>query len=247
MTLKILQISDCHLLESLQQSHYGAVPEEQLEKLSSIVEQADYVIFTGDLVHDASISAYQWLARWCEGFDVPIMFIAGNHDSPKIMEQELPGCEATDIQVYNVKDWQFIGLNSHKDNTTSGFVSEAQLAALDNMLRKGSGKSLVFLHHQPVNVRSSGIDKQGLLQQKNIQKVFEVHKERIGGVFFGHIHHEWEMQFKGVNYYGCPSTLYQTKGDCDDYIITGNLPSCRMIELDGNKTLASYCVYHEVT
>ena len=54
MSYKIIQISDCHLLADEKEQHYGAVPGQQMQALNSVASQADYIMVTGDLVHDAS-------------------------------------------------------------------------------------------------------------------------------------------------------------------------------------------------
>ncbi len=72
--LRIVQLSDWHLMPTLDRSYFEAVTEQVLAK------PADLIVFTGDLVDD--LRCLDWLPETIGRFDARLgrYFILGNHD-----------------------------------------------------------------------------------------------------------------------------------------------------------------------
>lgn len=214
------------------QSLYGAIPELQLEALTTQLFEADFVVLSGDLVHDASKQGYLWIKKWAEQSQAEKLFLAGNHDDPQLMSNLLPDCEAMNLQARNFAGKLVIGLNTHLPGEITGNVSQDQCKQLADLLRESEDQqAIIFMHHHPLKVGSAGIDQYILKNRTEIQSIFEHNADKIQGVYFGHIHHDWSQTVNGVYYQSCSSTLYQTRAHFDGFEIVSNQPKYQWIDL----------------
>ncbi|MCP4949366.1 MAG: hypothetical protein GY923_17890, partial [Aestuariibacter sp.] len=84
--MTLIQISDCHLLESPARSGYGDInPLQSLEAVLKTVASLDVdgVLVTGDISGDDSEQSYQHFIQAINQHlpDIPVKVIAGNHDN----------------------------------------------------------------------------------------------------------------------------------------------------------------------
>ena len=89
--MTLIQISDCHLLESPARSGYGDInPLQSLEAVLKTVVSLDVdgVLVTGDISGDDSEQSYQHFIQAINQHlpDIPVKVIAGNHDNNALFD-----------------------------------------------------------------------------------------------------------------------------------------------------------------
>lgn len=238
--IKLIQITDCHLLKDENELFCGISPDQQLLKILELAKQQnpDVLLLTGDLSQDASPESYQRLRCYLKMFTCPIYIIPGNHDDRDICLKNLIGDNIKHQAVVDFGSWQLIFLDSVIPYETSGHLKQDQFDLLAQHLKNGKN-TLVCMHHHPVNV-SSFMDKYIINNFKAFQD-FVKDKYNFKFVIFGHIHADFHKKIHHVDFYGCPSTSVQfSLGEVE----TGNSidtlpPGLRIIELTnvGFKTL----------
>lgn len=207
-TLRIAQLSDCHLFSSINGLHYGAnVYQNLCQVLNDIASDSslDFVIFTGDLTQDHTIESYQLFMQAVaeSALAIPLYFLSGNHDDTHMMEQvlmapvssncldaQLPKIYCSNDKVITSEHWQIALLNS-KSDTPAGIVDEASLDCIHS-LSASSKHTLLCMHHHPIDV-GFGIDKHGLINKAAFWQSVE-HNTTVKGVLCGHVHNAFHIE-----------------------------------------------------
>ena len=82
--IKIIQITDTHILEDDAPSFYDFDTSASLNKVIECINQneqdADLILLTGDLVHQPTETTYQKLADYLSALKTPLYCLPGNHD-----------------------------------------------------------------------------------------------------------------------------------------------------------------------
>ena len=83
-TVRVLQISDCHLFADPEKDLLGVNTSESFKStIQAIKEQNfeyDFIAFTGDISQDYSATSYQHFASIISVLNKPVFFLPGNHD-----------------------------------------------------------------------------------------------------------------------------------------------------------------------
>ncbi len=138
-TIKIVQITDTHIFESAESDFDGLNTEASL---SAVIEQIknneieiNLVLVTGDLVHKPTKAAYLKLQSILLKLEQPVVCLAGNHDSPDLMQRYLnQGAISTSRRIV-IGKWLIIMLSSFLEDSHSGSLSSAELRFLDESLQ----------------------------------------------------------------------------------------------------------------
>ncbi len=196
--------------------HFGQnVYQNLLRVLAQIGEDGDmqFAIFSGDLSQDHSKQSYRNFVQAVEEskINIPIYWLAGNHDSLRYMENLLTHrliCHDKDIEIQGL---QLILLNS-KSDTPAGFVRPTELERLAHV----SKPTLVMMHHHAIPVNYF-IDRHGLLNREEFWHAVNI-QDKVIGVACGHIHRGITIA-PGVQnkapLYGCPATSIQFDPEFD--------------------------------
>ena len=66
-----------------------------IEHAMAVPERPDAILATGDLVQDETRAGYEAFRSLLDPFELPVLCIPGNHDSPRIMADVLddPPCQ----------------------------------------------------------------------------------------------------------------------------------------------------------
>lgn len=234
-SLRILQITDCHLYADPSQRLSGV---NTLSTFDQVVSQAidnlgkpDLVIATGDLVHDASDVGYKRLLGRLSEIDAPSYCLPGNHDLPskmtQILNQEPVHCVFSTI----VDGWSLIFLDTTVPNQTAGFLDTDRLRALNQELDRHPDKhTLICLHHQPVPVGSQWIDNLGLRNSSEFMSLVSSHAQ-VKGLLWGHVHQAFEGTYGRIKLFGTPSTCIQFVSGQDNFAIDACPPGYRWLTL----------------
>jgi len=233
--IRVVQISDTHLFADEEQSLLGVKTQESflavINLLKREIKKNDLVVLSGDLSQDSSTAAYTRLADDLNLLQVPIYWVAGNHDDLVTIKQVYPREFISNDQHIILKNWQIILLNSQKPGAVEGYFDTSQLNHLQQCLESHPKHyAIIFFHHQPVSVGCGWLESIGLHNAKEFWDLI-THYSMIKGVFFGHVHQEFKQTVRGIPCYATPSTCIQFKPKQINFALEKKPPGYRWIEL----------------
>ncbi len=243
---KILQITDTHLDEKPTTHGYDAygklslVLQQTLEK-----ENFDLIIFSGDISDKGNLKAYQWLAQKTKDFSDKIVWMAGNHDDVHNMEQvfDFPfrvNLEKNKLNYQlNLADTNILCLDT-SEKTLSNFQINWLIESTDE-------NTITFIHHPTLLCGSPFMDNSHQLQNWQIlrEKLLAI-PEKTFRFFCGHYHQESCFFDHNIQVFLTPSTIFQIDRHQPHFQISHTQPGYRVIEIDENKSLKTYCNYVSV-
>lgn len=248
-SFKVIQITDTHILDDGMQprSFEDFDTSESLKKVVAKViadeNDADFVLLTGDLVHEPAKNAYQKLADLLSPLTIPIMCLPGNHDDPTMMEYIMGENGFDTGKLFEMGSWLIILLNSWLENEHSGEMTETELDFLRETLESNTEKHcLVALHHHPVSVNSPWMDTMILNNADDFLKITDSF-ENIRVIIWGHIHQKFEAKRGETLLFGSPSTCKQFKPKATAYAVDSMAPGYRKIELFEDGKVETKVVY----
>jgi Icc protein len=235
LPLRIIQISDIHLLADTSGALLGVKTQESLEAVLHLVHQEetppDLILLTGDLSQDGTETSYQRLASMLASIPVPIHFIPGNHDNVKTLNNTFQGDNIFPQKQIILQNWQLILLNSQKPGKVEGFLEQSQFDYLQECLRAYPNHySVVVFHHQPMPVGSQWLDNVGLKNADEFWK-FISNYPQVKHLIFGHVHQEFEQEKQGILCFSPPSTCIQFKRKQDHFGLENLAPGLRWVNL----------------
>ena len=237
-SLRVLQISDCHLFGSDEGALIGVNTENSLQAVLDLVREKelkdgaanfDCILATGDLSQDGSEVSYQRLKGYLDSFKRPVYSLPGNHDNIAVMKTVyLP--ESLSPSVVTQKGWSFITLNSPIPGEVPGRLEADQLKFLGEALEATKKTHVaVCLHHHPLPLSSAWLDGVGLLNPEPFLEILDRYTH-VKAVIYGHVHQDNEQVRNGVRYFALPSTCIQFKPECDDFTVDTVSPGYRTFE-----------------
>ena len=243
--IKLVHITDMHLSKSKKTLYKELNPfDSYIEVLSNIKQsnwKPDALIVTGDISNDGSIESYKNAFNEFTSLKIPILCIPGNHDCKENLITCLTQNISSRLQI--ISDWMFIGLDTSQKANPSGFLNSNELSTLKTRIEEHCKKNIIIcLHHQPVLISSKWIDEIGLENKEEFFEMIEKYKN-IKGIFFGHIHQEFNSNLNNIGIHGTPSTCRQFKPGKKKFELDVLPPAYRRIELSRNGTINSNVVW----
>jgi Icc protein len=151
--LRIVQVSDTHLVPDTGSEIYGANPHASLagvlEDALALDPPPDHLIATGDLTEDGSAASYAHLRELLLGTRLPVQVIPGNHDNLTEMKRSLVGGMIRMDEMLDVDDWRLVLVDSQCEGKAYGRITSADLERLDRTLAETPRPCLIALHHSP--------------------------------------------------------------------------------------------------
>lgn len=245
--LKVLHITDCHLIENREGDLLGMKTHASLMAVLAQVRadqrNPDLILVTGDIAQDGSIAAYQALKESLSGYSCPIAWFPGNHDNRENMQQvgAAPGFLE---KVKRYERWQVVLLDSLDSGQVSGKLDQVELDTLDRALQESEKHTLVCLHHHPVSVGSGWIDNIGLRNSEEFWQTL-AGKSHLQGVLWGHIHQVYDEEKEGVRLLASPSTCIQFKPNSEGFALDDLAPGYRWLELHADGRIETEVVRAE--
>lgn len=245
-TLRIVQISDLHLFADPKTEMLGVNTDTSFLKVIEVLKECspspDFILLSGDLSQDKSISSYQRIAATLKIFPVPIYYIPGNHDDQIIMETVYPLENIINLRHIVLKQWQFILLDSHKPDAVEGFIKETELDFLENCLKTyPQHPAIICFHHHPIPIGSQWLDPLGVTNAETFWARLSPYADRCT-VLFGHVHQECQGHKNGIAYYSAPSTCFQFKKNSKHFALDNIPPGYRWVDLYANSSLKTEIV-----
>jgi Icc protein len=219
--LRFVHIGDTHLSPDRHYNINGA-SHTPLTGTRSLVKQInelpftpDFVLHVGDVAYNSDDSAYETARAVFSDLRCPIHYLAGNHDSIAGLQHVLLGRESPRLPFddeFEVNGVQVVCVDSNRSAPPPrGAVSAEQLDWLRRVCRPDDPRPLVVaLHHNPLPV---GIpwwdDFMSLTNGEEFHAALLPARDRLRGVFFGHVHQNTDTYRDGILYVSVPSAWYQ--------------------------------------
>ena len=232
-TLRIIQISDCHVSADPDALYRGQSADANLQKVLHLVRQWNpaLVLLTGDVSEDGSQESYERISGLLAQTGMPVLALPGNHDDVEVMGRYFRSGPWDGPHVTEVENWQLILLDSTEPGRISGCFSASSLEQIHASLHgKGRRHTLVALHHQPVPVGAPWIDRYMLESPARFFEVID-QSPRVRCICWGHVHHDFQVQRKGVTLLGAPSTVANSIPGTQSFTLDPAGPACRWLEL----------------
>lgn len=230
--MRLVQITDCHLLADLQGTSRKGQPWRQLNIVVDRVRQLrpDALLVTGDIAQDETPIAYRHASELFASIGCPWFWIPGNHDQPELMEEWQPFHEELDLG-----EWRVLLLDSRVSGQPGGALGQEQLQQLAWHLEADERPALIAVHHPPVDIGSVWMDAIGLSDRDALWQTLTPYPQ-VKAILCGHVHQAFAAREGMVAVYGCPSTSDQFLPRSHEFAIDeAARPGFRVIDIDGRQ------------
>ena len=193
--IRFAHVSDTHICKSYENSQMKEVfdkcenPADSLRRCLKKLEQQklDFVLFTGDLVHEGGKEDYDYFLGIVEECmpDTRVIFALGNHDRKQAFYDSM-GMEAQDAycHVEEINGLRIVVLDSGVPGEEAGSISRNQEEWLGKVLKeKKTEYGTILAFHHPVVWRNQAFS---MMVSENFKKI--VKNSDVRAVFCGHTH-----------------------------------------------------------
>lgn len=195
--LHITGKNPAHVTQDINEIYFGKLAEYASTLLVQCIldskkRNIDLVVITGDLTDDAGREQYFTFRDLLLSYrgDTPFLLCIGNHDKytknfglgEKGFIEIVANRENTTSTVM-FRDYQFILIDSCKENNNWGYIDPEQLNWIQSILKSSSKPAYLFLHH-PCNGPDTWF---GIKNYTEFQKMLRPFSN-VQGIFSGHIH-----------------------------------------------------------
>ncbi len=219
-----LQISDTHIGPAADFSRHGHYPlpcaQRVVEVINTLPTRPDFVIHTGDVVDDPDPVSYQFAAETFAELSAPIYYVNGNHDTaadinlhlsmgPRILADDDGSCLS---YTFEVKGYRFLILDAHGPDEIdpNGHLPDSQLELIAQEATPTGPPLVVFVHFPVLPLNSVWMDENMLiLNGEELHQALLPARNRLRGVFHGHVHQAMQSIRDGISYNSVASVFDQ--------------------------------------
>jgi 3',5'-cyclic AMP phosphodiesterase CpdA len=225
--VRFVHVTDSHIAPDAAFTSYGHAPYANLvsvvDAINALPFPIDFVLHTGDVVQDRSEAAYRLAAAVLARLRLPIHYVAGNHDDADILQHVLlhraPAGPRFDYRL-DIDGIQLAVFDSRGPHDPSGRLTHEQLSGLRRLCSTQGPPLVIAIHHPPVALDTKWLDEgwtvpsgrvpHMLLERgREFQDAVAPARERLRGVFFGHVHRAFQVMQRGVLYSSASSSFGQ--------------------------------------
>jgi 3',5'-cyclic-AMP phosphodiesterase len=220
--MRFIHITDTHIGPSREHRFLGHESRAALEALVYTINclpfEPDFILHTGDISDDASEESYQIARSLLQQLKTPVFYVLGNHDDPQNMQRVFLNKHSTTDRYDYYAKLNGVGLavfDTRVPGHVFGTLTDDQLAALRDLCKPSGPPLIIALHHQPVVLDVDWLDNgwgenRMLLEcHEAFQEAIAPARDRIRGVFFGHVHRSCQVVHDGILYCAPPSACAQ--------------------------------------
>jgi|TARA_B110000977_G_scaffold183110_1_gene245451 Icc protein len=236
MSLRIAQITDCHLQAEVTTPYKGVDADAHLDQCLAWLQdhaQVDLLMLTGDLSHFGSEKAYQRLQQKLSRLAFPCVWLAGNHDHCDTMQQ-VSGQAVQELRVLDDNHWRLVILNTTEqaDGRGGGSLAEVQMEELKRVLEDDVQRPVcVFMHHNSVAVNSLWQDDIMLGNAQQFNALVASHSQ-VKAVVCGHVHQTFDQLIGATRFLATPSSAVQFAIEQQQFKVQTELgPGLRLLTL----------------
>ncbi|KAA3656824.1 MAG: hypothetical protein DWQ04_29975 [Chloroflexi bacterium] len=223
-TVYFVHISDSHIGPSPEYARHGHLPlpcaKKVVDVINSLPVQPDFVMHTGDVVTNPDGPSYKLAKETFAGLKAPIYYVTGNHDTSRDIHRSLPmGPKALlsmdpDVLSYafEVKGYRFLVIDARGPDEIDphGMLSDTQLDVIRREATPEGPPLAVFTHYPANLLDSTWMDAYMLIiNREKLHEALLPARERLRGVFYGHVHQNMQTMRDGMLYVAVSSTFAQ--------------------------------------
>lgn len=222
--LYFVHISDTHFGPTKDYERHGFRPfpcaAALVDTINHLPQKPDFVVHTGDVTTHPDAAAYK-LAREVLGrLEAPVYYVVGNHDTAVSIQRYLPmGPHAALSEdpdrlsyAFEVKGYRFVVLDARgpDDIDPHGLLPEEQLAIAHREAQPDGPPLAIFMHYPLHPLNAIWMDANMLvLNGQELHRALLPARERLRGVFYGHVHRSMQTVRDGILYVAVASTFSQ--------------------------------------
>lgn len=229
--LRFVHITDTHISADPDFDsptyHPSAGARALVKAVNALPFKPDFVMHTGDV---ADATSYQLAREIFASLESPIYYVRGNTDEVEALQRTLMG--RTEVKTpyfyyeFEVNGVQIVCLDSNGPvQPPAGYIDSEQLAWLEGICSaQDSRPLLVMLHHNLIKIGDVPLldDWARVTNGDEVHKILLKARERLRGVFYGHIHQPLDNYRDGILYSVALSSWYQFYAwPGSDYAVTG--------------------------
>lgn len=225
--MRFIHFSDTHVAADPGFSNYGHRPLACLAALVDAVNAlpfpVDFVLHSGDVVEDRSEQAYRLAATELSRLRFPVRYLAGNHDDAELIQRVLLGRTTTVARLddrFQAGGVEVALFDSRGPRDPEGTLDDPQLAALKALCRPQGPPLVIAIHHPPLPLDTPWLDRGWtedggrtptmlLGRGREFLEAVAPARDRLRGVFFGHVHRSFQVVHNGILYASAPSAFAQ--------------------------------------
>ncbi len=219
-----VHISDTHFGPTREYGRFGHVSYPSavklVEEINNLPVTPDFVIHTGDVATDPDPAAYALAAEVFQALRVPVYYAVGNHDTARDIRQyltmgphELLSADPDVLSyAFEVKGCRFVVLDARGPDEIDphGRLSPQQLAIARQEAAPDGLPLTIFMHYPVMPMNSPWMDANMLvLNGRELHEALLPARERLRGVFYGHVHQSMQTTRDGITYTAVPSAFSQ--------------------------------------
>jgi Icc protein len=216
--MKIIQISDCHLLPP-GETVFGSDPGERLRQCIADINRnhgdAELCILTGDLVHRSDPRAYAAVRGCLDDLALPFRLLMGNHDERSALLAAFPETPVdANGFVQSVLDTvagRLLFLDTAEAGVHTGAYGDRRQAWLRARLAEGDAPIYIFAHHPPFAIELPHIDQYRMLDSDAAALGdILIDAGRVRHFFCGHVHRPVCGSWRGIPFSALRGTNHQS-------------------------------------
>ncbi len=222
--LYFVHLSDTHFGPTKDYERHGFRPfpcaEALVDTINHLPQKPDFVVHTGDVTTHPEAAAYR-LAREVLGrLEAPVYYVVGNHDTAVSIQRYLPMGPHEALSddpdqlsyAFEVKGYRFVVLDARgpEDIDPHGLLPEEQLAIARREAQPDGPPLTIFMHFPLHPLNSIWMDANMLvLNGQELHQALLPARERLRGVFYGHVHRSMQTVRDGILYVAVASAFAQ--------------------------------------
>jgi 3',5'-cyclic-AMP phosphodiesterase len=259
--LYFVHISDTHIGPKKSFSRHGHRPypcaERLVEVLNNLPTTPDFVVHTGDVVTDPDPISYQYAADLFAQLRLPIYYVNGNHDRAADIHHYLPMGQKEDVTAdtnvlsytFERKGYRFLVLDGRGPDEIDphGLLSEAQLDLVRREATADGPPLTIFIHFPVLPMNSTWMDAYMLIVNGvALHEALLPARDRLRGVFHGHVHQAMQVRRDGILYSSAASTFSQFTawpGDPNTGFDTEHPPGFNFVHLLPEQTIVRQHIF----
>lgn len=219
-----IHVSDTHLGADKNFTYRTVNAYAQAHRLVDVINNLpiapDFVVHTGDLANHPDPSAYQQAREIFEKLKYPAYYLTGNHDTSRLIREYMTfgpcefASESHEVLGYafSIKGCRFVAVDARGPDEIGphGLLSDEQLEFLERETKPDGPPLVVFTHFCLFPMNSPWLDAHmRILNADKMHALLSRARNRLRGVFHGHIHRGMQMVKDSVVYTAVPSTVAQ--------------------------------------
>lgn len=198
-----LHISAPELEDTRLRSDTTATLKAVRAMIEGLASRPAFVIASGDLTNHGDEASYRALADLMHGFDVPVVWALGNHDTRAGFYRGLLGrtddLDAPHDEHRVIDGVHVVTLDTSVPGKIGGDLEDAQFAFLEAALRSHTElPKVLVMHHAPALDRDPDWEWEGLSFAATDRLAAALDGHRIAGIFSGHIHQDRFSHWHGI-------------------------------------------------